>query len=523
MPFTNENTFDILAEAISEGVIIVDENQTIVATNSAAEEMFNYERGELKGQPLNILIPQQYRGNHGGHFKSFLKNSEKRQMGRGRDISGVRKCGKPFPVEAGLSPFEIYGKSFVMALVMDITERKKAEQQLKHWATIFDESLNEIYIFDTETLKFINVNKGALRNIGYTLDELRQLGPVEIKPKYTEVQFRKLLKDLLEKREEKLEFETIHQRKDGTTYPVEVHLQLSHLGDAIVFVAIILDITDRKDYTEKLEKTVEKRTKELKNTVITLESEVERRREAEAKTKESLKKERDLNELKTKFLSLVSHEFKTPLSGILTSATLTGKYTKEEQQDKREKHLDTIKNKVKYLDNILNDFLSIERLETGKATYKFTTFPLSKVINEVIYNANMLLKDGQRINYPNDIDDYILEFDEKILELVLSNLIHNAIKYSGENTTIDLQVSFENDMLTVRIIDQGIGIPEKEQEFIFKRYFRAENALLDQGTGIGLNIVKSHLENLGGTITFTSKENEGSTFEVQIPIANNHK
>ena len=145
---SNENTFDILSEAISEGVIIVDEHQTIVATNSASESMFGYDKGELKGQPLNILIPQQYRGNHGGHFSSFMKHSQKRQMGRGRDIYGVKKDGAMFPVEAGLSPFQIYGKTFVMALVMDITVRKKAEQELKHWATIFDESLNEIFIFD---------------------------------------------------------------------------------------------------------------------------------------------------------------------------------------------------------------------------------------------------------------------------------------------------------------------------------------------------------------------------------------
>ncbi len=523
MPFTNENTFDILAEAISEGVIIVDEKQTIVASNSGAETMFGYDRGELKGKPLNILIPQQYHRGHGGHFKSFLKSSEKRQMGRGRDISGVAKCGKTFPVEAGLSPFEIYGKTFVMALVMDITIRKKAEQELIHWAKIFDESLNEIFIFDAQSLKFIDVNRGALQNIGYNLEELKQLTPVDIKPEYTEERFRVLINDLVQKKTEKLKFEAIHQRKDGTTYPVEVHLQLSNLENKDVFVAIILDITDRKNYTEKLEKKVEERTEELHHTIQELKEEVKLRMEAEAKTKESLKKEKDLNELKTKFLSLVSHEFKTPLSGILTSATLAGKYTKEEQQEKRDKHLDTIKNKVKYLDNILNDFLSIERLETGKVNYKFSIFPLSKVVNEVVYDANMLLKGGQRINYPDDIDGYTLEFDEKILELVLSNLINNAIKYSGENTTIDIQIHVEDNMLVFKILDQGIGIPEKEQEFIFKRYFRAENALLDQGTGIGLNIVKTHLENLGGSITFTSTENKGSTFVIKIPMINKHK
>lgn len=404
----NNNIFKLLSEAISEGIIVVNEDQNIVATNGSANQIFGYDTDELIGKDLNILIPQKYHHNHEKHFEGFVHHSEKRNMGKGRDLFGVRKDGDMFPVEAGLNPFVIYGHRYVMALVIDITLRKEQEKQIQ-------------------------------------------------------------------------------------------------------------------DLNAKLEHKIEERTEELHRTIQELKEEVTLRMEAEAKTKESLQKERDLGVLKTKFLSLVSHEFKTPLSGILTSATLAGKYNKTEQQEKREKHLDTIKNKVKYLDNILNDFLSIERLETGKVTYKFSRFPLSKVINEVVYDANMLLKDGQRISYPNDIDDYVIEFDEKILELVLSNLINNAIKYSGEHTTIDMQVYYKDDILTVRIIDQGRGIPKKEQNFIFKRYFRAENALLDQGTGIGLNIVKSHLENLGGSITFTSKENEGSTFIITIPTINTNK
>ncbi len=502
MPLSGENTFEILSEAISEGIIIVDENQKIVATNSVTDDMFGYEKGELKNQSLNILIPQSSRSHHGTHFQKFMESSEKRRMGRGRDIHGIKKCGQTFPLEAGLSPFSIYEKTFVMALVMDITIRKNAEQELRHWATIFNESLNEIFIFDAQSLKFVNANNGAQKNIGYTLDELKQRTPIDIKPEYSDTQFRELIGVLLRKEKEKLKFETVHQRKDGTQYPVEVHLQVSNLGEKKVFVAIIVDITDRKNYTRKLEETVQERTWQLQ---------------------EALKKEKELNELKTKFLSLVSHEFKTPLSGILTSATLIGKYTKEEHQEKREKHLNTIKNKVKYLDNILNDFLSVERLESGKVTYKFSTFPLSKVINEVVYDANMLLKDRQKIKYPLDIDEHTVTFDEKILELVLTNLIRNAIKYSGEGTTIDLQVFSEKGRLIFKVIDQGIGIPEKEQKFIFNRYFRAENALLDQGTGIGLNIVKSHLENLGGRVTFVSRENKGSTFTVSIPQPPNHR
>jgi len=371
---TSDHVFETIFESVSEGIVVVDKAQMIVATNGAANEMFGYEKEELLEQPLNILIPQKHRHGHGDHFNRFVAHSDKRQMGRGRDLFGVTKEGVEFPLEAGLNPFTLNDEGFIMAIVTDITERK--------------------------------------------------------------------------------------------------------------------------NYTENLERTVKERTQQLT---------------------EALTKEKELNDLKTKFLSLVSHEFKTPLSGILTSATLAGKYTQTEQQEKREKHLKTIRNKVKYLNNIINDFLSIERIESGKVNYKFSTFPLSKVINEVIYDANMLLKNGQKINYPTNIDEMLIEFDEKILELVLVNVIGNAIKYSGENTSVDIEVDADKSGLTILIKDHGIGIPEKEQKFIFNRYFRAENALLDQGTGIGLNIVKSHLENLGGYVTFTSIEGKGSAFMIQLP------
>lgn len=493
------NVFKILSEAVSEGIVVVNSKQVIVATNDPSNQLFGYEKDELLGQSLNILIPKKYHHSHKKHVSNFMDNSGKRQLGHGRDLYGLRKNGTMFPVEIGLNPFTIYDNNYVMTLIVDITERKKAEEELKHWANIFHESLNEIYIFDAKTLKFLNVNTGAQNNIGYNFEELKTMTPIDIKPDFNEYLFKKTIKPLLNGTENKLVFNTTHLRKDGSKYPVEVHLQRSNSGDAETLVAIILDITERENYTAKLEQTVKKRTQQLQ---------------------EALHKEKELNELKTKFLSLVSHEFKTPLSAILTSSTLIGKYTKSNQQENRDKHIKTIENKVKYLNNIINDFLSIERLESDKVNYKYSTFPLSKVVNEVVYQANMLLKAGQNIIYPDSINDIVLDFDEKILELILTNLINNAIKYAPEHTDIEVKAWTEKNLLKIEILDFGIGIPEQEQKFVFNRYFRAENALLTQGTGIGLNIVKSHLENLGGQITFTSKENIGSTFTVTIPINN---
>lgn len=398
----NQDVFNILFEAASEGVIVVDKAQIIVTANAAALEMFGYQDKELVGEHLNILIPKNYKSNHSQHFNSFLKHSEKRQMGHGRELFGVKKDGTEFPVEAGLNPFQINGESYVMSLVVDITVRNE------------------------------------------------------------------------------------NQRR--------IHELNSELEDKITI-----------------------RTGELRETVSNLEQEISKRKEAEKKIKIALKQEKELNELKTKFLSLVSHEFKTPLSGILTSATLAEKYTLGEQQEKREKHLRTIKNKVHYLNNILNDFLSLERLESGNVNYKYTSFSLNKLINEVIYNANVTLKYGQEIEYPRDQEDIILYQDEKIIDLILSNLIGNAIKYSPENSTIYFRVKSINNRIIFEVEDEGMGIPEKDQKHIFERYFRAENALLNQGTGIGLNIVKVHAENMSGKIYFKSTEGKGSVFTVELP------
>ena len=233
----NSNIFNLLSEGVSEGIIVVNTQQEIVATNSSAEDMFGYVKNELLGMPLDTLIPHRYHKSHDVHVNHFVEKSEKRQMGHGRDIHGMRKNGEEFPVEAGLNPFELYGSTYVMALVIDITERKKRDQELGHWAKIFNESLNEIFVFDAELFRFTKVNKAAQLNMGYSLEEFKELTPIAIKPEYTLAKFKKLIAPLLKGQKGKITFETTHQRKDGSTYPVEVHLQLSTMGKDSVFVA----------------------------------------------------------------------------------------------------------------------------------------------------------------------------------------------------------------------------------------------------------------------------------------------
>lgn len=387
--------------------------------------------------------------------------------------------------------------------------------------------------------QIIELNLSAAQMFGYNIDELKGKQINVLIPKQFHTVHAKHVKSFVKNDEKRRMGENrkiFGLKKNGDAFPIEAGLNPFQVNNEKFVMTIITDITKRvKNENEiialnsSLEKKVEARTTELQHTVDELselndllKDEIMRRKQAEARIKTALQKEKELNELKTKFLSLVSHEFKTPLSGILTSATLASKYTNTEQQDRRIKHLNTIKNKVHYLTSILNDFLSIERLETGKVTYKFDNFSLLNLINEVVYNANVTLKSGQIINYPQNLEEVELYQDRNVVELILSNLLNNAIKYSKEDTVITLEVNRDQNNLYFKVIDQGIGIPQKDKEHIFERYFRAENALLNQGTGIGLNIIKVHLENLGGNITFESEENKGSTFLVKLPIKHNN-
>ena len=383
-----------------------------------------------------------------------------------------------------------------------------------------------IVILDAQQ-HIIETNESIVRMFGYKTKELHQLHLQVLFSDDYKIQLENQLKGFLNQRLQKQKERnlTIYgAHKSKSMFPVEVSLNIFKLCDKEYIMVSVTDISARKEQEVKLsnlnaefEQKILLRTKELNETISQLEHENMLRVDAEKDINIAFRRERELNKLKTNFLSLVSHEFKTPLSGILTSIILLGKYNLAEQQEKRNKHIKIITDKVQYLNNILNDFLSLEKLETGNVNYNLSTFELGKVMKEVVSNANILLKKGQTINYPDHIDEISLLQDEKIIELTLSNLIHNAIKYSSENSVIAIKVSQDLDITTLEIIDDGIGIPKIDQKNIFNRYFRAENVLLTEGTGIGLNISKSHIENLGGSINFESEENKGTTFTISIP------
>lgn len=315
------------------------------------------------------------------------------------------------------------------------------------------------------------------------------------------------------------------KKKDGTEFPFRLAISEVHLSTGRIFTGIIHDLTEQKkaekrilEINDQLEQRVADRTEELSNVVNKL---IQTNRELEKKELElvqALDKERELSELKSRFVTTASHEFRTPLSTILSSASLIARYTEPETIEKRNKHINRIKSSVKNLTGILNDFLSLSKLEEGKVESQVHDFNLVELCGEVIEHIGTTLKKDQQIIFINEIKTENVHADERSIRNVMNNLLSNASKYSAEGKKIIFKISSNDKAIRFSVKDNGIGIPKEEQQHLFSRFFRANNVSNIQGTGLGLNIVKRYLDLMDGTIEFESEEGEGTKFRVSVPI-----
>ncbi len=320
------------------------------------------------------------------------------------------------------------------------------------------------------------------------------------------------------------------RKKDGTDLPVEVSLSHYRKNDELFVIAFIVDITRRKEIEHnmrqqqlqleqisnqirqlnaELEIKVEERTMILKEALQKLE-------QSQTELSEALDKERQLNEIKSRFVSMASHEFRTPLSTVLSSATLLAKYTQADDQDKRNRHIGKIKGSVKHLNDILEDFLSLGKLDEGKVESNLHLFDVKECVLDVIDEMKPLLKNEQHIEVHFE-GTAMVQSDKKLLRNIIINLLSNAIKFSNENDSISVQCNTDDKFITIAVKDHGIGIGEEDQRHLFSSFFRGGNALNIQGTGLGLHIVQRYTNLLGGTVTLASRLNQGTTVTVSIP------
>jgi signal transduction histidine kinase len=231
---------------------------------------------------------------------------------------------------------------------------------------------------------------------------------------------------------------------------------------------------------------------------------------------EALEKEKTLSLLKSRFVALASHEFRTPLSGILSSANLLSRYVTTEDQPKRDKHISNIISSVNVLTDILNDFLSVGKIEEGKVMVRFSEFDIQEYMEKIVMEMQAIAKDGKQLNYTHKGPD-LVHLDPILLRHILINLISNAIKFSFDNSTIEISTHNLGDLFILSVKDQGLGIPKEDQKHLFGLFFRAGNVTNVQGTGLGLHIVAKYTNLMKGKIEYKTELNQGTEFIISVP------
>lgn len=493
----------MLFESIQEGAIIVNKEGTIVLANPRSNELFGYSQDELLGLKVEELIPSAIRGQHHKHRSDFQESPKKRSMGAGLNLQALRKDGSLFFVEISLNHFRIENELFVAALITDVSLRVEHERQIMELNADLEKKVRErtqevrdsqelysaiarnfpngtINVFD-RNLNYIFVEGKELFELGITSEKLIGTSYIsrlseEIRPKIQ----RALLRVF-----------------EGNSEDVEIEFRENFYRLTAVPLSRKNDLIDK---------------------ILVVEQNITAQYVASRQLEEALQKEKSLNEMKSRFVSMASHEFRTPLSTILSSVSLIEKYIENGSYENTPKHVKRIKNSVKGLTDILNDFLSVDKLENQKTEVKITRFDYANLCKEMAEDMQNMCQDGQKIDCLLEADNTVITCDLNIVRNILYNLITNAIKYSREGQQIMYRTRINSQTMEITVKDSGIGIPEHEQKLLFSRFFRAKNAINIKGTGLGLNIVKSYLDMLGGAIRFESQENSGTTFFVHIPV-----
>ncbi len=358
-----------------------------------------------------------------------------------------------------------------------------------------------------------DVNRAACELFGYTAGELRGEKVNVLMARHDRTHHDEYLDRYQHTREPHIigtGREVTGRHKDGREFPLRLAVSEVQLDGGTIYTGILHDLSEfhlAKKRVEDLNRTLESKVTERTAAL----------QEREAELQRALSKERELNELKSRFLSMASHEFKTPLSTLLSSAELVEMYTGPDQQPNRQKHLDRIKDTVGQLTEVLNDFLSLTQLEQGMTQCAPESVDLPALLDLSIAASAGQLRPGQSIELLSGPGPRRIVTDPKLLRHVLMNLLSNAAKYAGPGTPILLRSEWAAGDLRLSVEDSGIGIPEADQPYLFDRFFRARNVENIKGSGLGLNIVAQYVELLGGTVTYDSAEHRGSTFTVTLP------
>lgn len=520
-----QKRFQAFLEYASIGVITVDKQNNIVVANPYACSILGYASGELENTSLNTLIPVRYRQNHIQHHSSYFKAPKSRPMESGRTLYALKKDGSEIPVDISLGTYTINDDVFVISFIADISNRKKNEEAIRKLNLELEEKIKDRTLELKKTIDKLYLQIKETEDAEKGMQFFQQLfhqvidnypaGSIAVLDSEFQYIFcggaaldlhSNYPNNLIGKR---------FLPELGNTYwlPIKEMLERVFAGETVsdfelpnnwndqIFSLDAFPLTDNDGSIKR---------------IALLTRNISALKKAEKELQEALSKEKELSSLKSRFISIASHEFRTPLSTVLSSAYLLEKYTGSREQPKREKHIERIVTAVNSLTDILNDFLSVGKIEEGRISVKLTNFNIPRLLNGIIDELNPILKKGQQIVYKH-IGSEETVLDPSILKHIITNLLSNAIKFSPEEKDISVETNCNYSGLDLKVTDNGIGIPDTDKEHLYERFFRATNVSHIQGTGLGLHIVARYTELLEGSISCSSELEKGTSFELHFP------
>jgi PAS domain S-box-containing protein len=530
-------TLRMITDNVSDMIWAKDlNNRYIFANKSMCEKLLNAENTDEPVGKADMFFAERERNNHPDKpqwhtFGEICRDSDPiviktKKTHRFDEFGNVKN--KFLFLEVIKSPFydekgELIG---TVGSGRDITREKEIEIELQEseekFRIITENSADAIFIVDGQG-RYVYVNTKAVNILCYSKEEMLRFTIADISPKNKVEKYYQILQQIQQKGQFFTEIELV--KKDGTILPTDFNAVLLPNG---FLYASCRDISERKLTEEELtkhrnhlEELVQFRTQEWIISNEKLQVQIERGKEVELMLKESLEKEKELSEMQSRFISTTSHEFRTPLTAVLSSTELLQRYGKKWSDDKKLEHFNRIIESVEYLTKLLDDVLTISRTETGKISFKPESVDLIELSTECVKDIKSLITEKHELKLNYNLTENIFKLDRKLMRFIFSNLLSNAAKYSPAGGKISMTINKDQQQLLIEISDEGIGIPPEEVSKIFDSFYRSKNTGTIEGTGLGLAIVKRAVDLHHGEITVSSELNKGTTFVVKISINSN--